>query len=347
MQPIRTALLSYGMSGWVFHAPFIEVHPGFELYAVLERTKNLAAAKHPGIKTYRTTEALLNDDLVELVVVNTPNYTHYEYAKQALNADKHVIVEKPFTITSEQAAELIELAEKANRKLSVFQNRRWDSDFKTVQQLLHDQLLGKVVEAEIHFDRYKEELSPKLHKETPGPGTGILYDLGSHLIDQALILFGMPSAVFADLAAFRPASAVDDYMEVILYYSSLRVRIKGSYITREPVPAYIIHGSKGSLLKPRGDIQELMLQEGKKPGSPDWGSEPEEAQGLLHTEINGNTVRKHIPSHKGNYLEYYDQLYKAIKEDLPPPVTAQQGRQVIHIIEKAFESNDQKKVVQL
>src|SRR5450432_1729640 len=195
MTPIKTALCSFGVSGWVFHAPFIHLNPGFNLYAVWERSKNLAEKKYPGVKTYRLLEDMLADNSVELVIVNTPNLTHYEYTKKALQAGKHVIVEKPFTITVDEGEELIALAEKQNKKLSVYQNRRYDSDFKILKKVIREQLLGEIVEAEMHFDRFKDELSPKVHKEVPGPGNGILFDLGSHLIDQALQLFGMPEKI--------------------------------------------------------------------------------------------------------------------------------------------------------
>src|SRR2546423_3691624 len=249
MKPINTALCSFGMSGWVFHAPFISVNPGFHLYGVLERSKNLAQQKYPGIKTFRTMEELLADSEVELVVVNTPNYTHYDYTKMALLAGKHVIVEKPFTINSKEGEELIKLANKQNKKLSVYHNRRFDSDFRTVRKILQQNLLGELVEAEIHYDRFKEELSPKIHKETPGPGTGSLFDLGSHLIDQALQLFGEPEQLFADIQIIRPNSKVDDYFEILFYYPHLRVRLKCSYLVREALPAYIIHGFRGSFIK--------------------------------------------------------------------------------------------------
>ena len=166
------------MSGLVFHSPFLSINPHFNFYAVWERTKDLAQEKFPEVKTYRTLEAMLADDLVELVIVNTPNYTHYEYAKKSLEAGKHVIVEKPFTIDVTQANDLIELAKKQNRVLSVYQNRRYDSDYKTIKKVVSQNLLGQLVEVEMHFDRFREELSPKLHKETPGPGAGALYDLG-------------------------------------------------------------------------------------------------------------------------------------------------------------------------
>src|SRR6476469_8358943 len=199
MSPIKTAICSFGMSGKLFHAPFVDVNPGFELYSVLERTKNLALEIYPNIKTFRTLEEMLSDNAIELVIVNTPNATHYEYAKAALNAGKHVIVEKPFTVHSPEAKELIALAKEKKLQLSVYQDRRYDSGFLTIKKLLDEKLLGDITEAEIHFDRFKEELSYKAHKEEAKEGNGIVYDLGAHLIDQALQLFGMPNAVFADI----------------------------------------------------------------------------------------------------------------------------------------------------
>lgn len=345
--PIKTALCSFGMSGLVFHSPFLSINPGFNFYAVWERTKNEAQKKFPNVITYRTLDEMLSDELVELVIVNTPNYTHFEYAQKALQAGKHVIVEKPFTVTVKEAQQLIDLAKKKNKILSVYQNRRYDSDYKTIKKVLDKKLLGEVVEAEFHFDRYREELSPKQHKEIPGPGTGVLYDLGAHLIDQALQLFGWPSKLFADIRIIRPVSKVDDYFEVLLYYPNLRVRLKASYSVREALPGYIIHGLKGSFIKPKTDVQEALLQAGNIPGGKDWGREPETEKGLLHTEIDGIEERKYIDSEQGNYDDYYSGIYEAIRNNKPVPVTAEEGMKVIRIIETAFESSEAQKVIQL
>ncbi len=347
MQKIKTALCSFGMSGWVFHAPFIHLHAGFQLYAVFERTKNLGEEKYPEIKTFRTLEAMLADDAIDLVIVNTPNYTHFEFAKLALLAGKNVVVEKAFTTTVAQAEELITLAEKQNKKLSVYQNRRWDSDYKTVKKIVGQKLLGEIVEAEIHFDRYKENLSPKLHKETPGPGAGILPDLGPHLIDQALQLFGVPEAVFADATNLRAISKVEDYIELILFYKNLRVRLKAGYLVRESLPAYIFHGTKGSFLKPRADVQERDLQKEKNLTDADWGTEEETGRGLLHTEIDGKIRRAYIASEKGNYMDYYNGIYEAIRNNKSLPVSAIEGINVIKIIEASLQSVQEKRIVQL
>ena len=347
MTPINTAICSFGMSGWVFHAPFINLNPGFNFYAVWERSKNLAEKKYPGVKTYRLLDDMLADDSVELVIVNTPNSTHYEYAKKALQAGKHVIVEKPFTITVDEGKELIAIAEKENKKLSVYQNRRYDSDFKILKKVIREKWLGEIVEAEMHFDRFKDELSPKIHKEIPGPGNGILYDLGSHLIDQAIQLFGKPNQIFADIQILRPISRVDDYFELLLYYDKLRVRLKASLAVREALPGYTLYGLKGSFIKQRTDVQETLLQAGITPGKSDWGTEPPAEMGLLHTEKDGEIIREFVQSEQGNYDEYYDGIFQAIRNNKPLPVTAEDGLEVIKIIEAAYKSNSAKCVVEL
>lgn len=349
MEPtkINTALCSFGMSGWVFHAPFIAANPNFNLYGVWERTKNLAQERYPGIKTFRALEELLSDNNIELVVVNTPSVTHYDYAKQVLNAGKHCIVEKPFTATVSQAEELIALANKKHVVLSVYQSRRYDSDYKTVKKIIDEGLLGKIVEAEIHYDRYVPELSYKLHKEAPTPAVGALYDLGSHLIDQALQFFGMPVAVFADIANNRPGSLVDDYFNVILFYPGHRVILKCSYFVREAIPGYQLHGTKGSFIKAKTDVQEMDLQAGKKPGGEGWGIEPATQHGLLHTERDGKIIREYIPSQNGNYGEYYEGIYHALRNGDPVPVSAKDGMKVIQVIETAIKSNQEKRVIEL
>ncbi len=347
MKPINTALCSFGMSGWVFHAPFIQMNPGFNLYAVWERSKNLAEEKYPGIKTYTKLEDMLADDLVELVIVNTPNYTHYEYTKKAMLAGKHVVVEKPFTVTADEGNELIKIAKEKNVKLSVYQNRRYDSDYRTIKKVLDKKLLGDLVDVEMHFDRYKEDIGPKVHKETPGPGTGSLYDLGAHIIDQALQLFGMPQKLFADIQAMRPVSKVDDYFNILFYYKTFRVHLRSSYSVREILPGYIFNGLKGSFIKSKTNVQEDMLTAGHTPDEAGWGTEPEAERGLLHTEINGKVVREYIPTERGNYNDYYNGIYEAIRNDKPLPVTAEDAVKVIKIIEAAYKSSKAGKVTAL
>ncbi len=346
MQKIKTALLSYGMSGKVFHAPFIAFHPGFELVGSWERSKKLIHQDFPAVKSYATIEDLL-EDTVDLVIVNTPVETHYEYAKQVLLAGKHVIVEKAFTTTVVQAKELAAIAKEKGLKLTVFQNRRLDSDFKTVQKIISDGVLGEIVEAEFHFDRYNPILSPKKHKETANSGAGILKDLGPHIIDQALCLFGLPKSVFADIRITREHSLVDDYFDILLYYSSFRVSLKAGFFVREAIPAYVIHGKKGSFLKPRADVQEDELKLGNKPNLDTWGTESIEKQGLLHTEINGEIVKQQIPTLQGNYYDFFDGVYHSIIQNAIEPVTAQDGVHVMQIIEAAIQSSAKKKAIDL
>ena len=347
MQKIKTALLSYGMSGKVFHAPFLELHPGFELLGSWERSKKLIQEDYPRVKSFLSLESILEDITVDLVIVNTPVATHFDYAKKVLLAGKHVVVEKAFTTTVAEAEELEELAKLKGLKLSVFQNRRWDSDFKTVKKIIEDNVLGEIVEVEFHFDRYNPVLSPKEHKETANSGAGILKDLGPHLIDQALFLFGLPHAVFADIRMIRNNTLVDDYIDILLYYSDFRVRLKSSFFVRELNPSYVIHGKKGSFLKPRGDVQEDELKLGKKPNTPTWGTEPKSLEGTLHTEINDDIFNAKVPTLQGNYYDFFEGVYQAIVNDKPEPVTAHDGVNVMRIIEAAIQSNEQMKVINL
>ena len=347
MSPVKTALLSFGMSGKIFHAPFLNVHPGFQLAGSWERSKHIIGNFYPGVTSYPTLDALLADTSIELVVVNTPTVTHYGYAKQALLAGKHVIVEKAFTTTVAEAEDLKNLTEKVNKKISVYQNRRWDSDFKTVNKIITEGWLGDISEAEIHYERYKPEPSPKPHKEIKSPGSGILKDLGPHIIDSALSLFGFPQALFADIRTIRPGSEVDDWFDILLYYKNIRVRLKSGLLVRETVPGFMIHGSKGSFLKSRTDIQETHLLAGEIPNTPNWGTEPASDYGLLHTEKDGAVIYEKIESLRGNYYDYYEGVYQALRDDKPMPVTADDGISVMRIIEGAVKSCDEKRVIKL
>jgi len=347
MQPIKTALLSFGMSGRVFHAPFISLHNGFELAGAWERSNKTIHEFYPNAKSYASLEALLSDDSIELVIVNTPTYTHYEYTKKALLANKHVVVEKAFTTNVAEAEELKALAAKQHKKIAVYQNRRWDSDFKTFKQVIDSKVLGNLCEVQIHYDRFNLALSPKQHKEVPGPGAGILKDLGPHLIDQALFLFGMPQSVFADIRITRAVSSVDDYFEILLYYPSLRVQLKAGYIIKEVLPSFIAHGTQGSFIKSRADVQEANLLKGLKPNLTDWGIEPETEQGILNRDKDGISIREKVKTLQGNYYEYYDGVYQALKNNSAMPVTEDDGVNVMKIIEAALNSNEQKRVVNL
>jgi predicted dehydrogenase len=347
MHIIKTALLSYGMSGKVFHAPFIDHHPGFQLVGSWERSQRKIQEDYPQVTSYPTLEALLADESIELVIINTPTNTHFDYATRALLANKNVVVEKAFTSSVEEGRSLRALAGKQKKKISVYQNRRYDSDFRTVQKILISKILGPLVEVEFHYDRYKPIIGPKLHKETAGPGAGLLMDLGPHLIDAALCLFGMPVAVFADIRITRPLSKVDDYFDLLLYYPDFRVRLKASSFAKEAIPANIIHGHKGSFIKTRADVQENDLLAGKKPGKGAWGVEPTAEQGVLHTEKDGVDVRENIISEIGNYGDYYEGVYQALTSEKPVPVSADDGINTIIVIEAAVESSAEKRVVEI
>ena len=347
MKKINVALCSFGMSGWVFHAPFIDVHDGFNLYAVWERSQKKAAEAYPGITSFDTLEAMLADDAIDFVIVNTPTYTHYDFTKKALQHRKHVLVEKAFTTTTAEAEELVALAAANNCILGVFQNRRYDSDLKTVKKVLDEKLLGNIKEVEFHYDRFAVELSPKTHKETTNAGAGLLHDLGPHLIDQALYLFGMPLSVFGFIATTRPQSIVNDYIDVLLFYKDFNVRLKAGLIVKEPQPSFIVHGTKGSLLKPRADVQEDELKKGMKPGSTDWGKEPDSGKGVLNILKEGETERTLLISEQGDYMELYNKWYDAIINNSPAPITGQDGINVMRIIDAVQESHAGKHVVSL
>lgn len=339
MNPIKTVLLSFGMSGRVFHAPFLHLDDHFTLLGSWERSLKRIEEVYSYTKSYGTLEEILTDVEVKLVVVNTPIDTHFEYTKAALHAGKHVVVEKAFTTNAAEAEELKLLAEKNKLMLSVFQNRRWDSDFKTVRDVISKKLLGDIVDTTISFARFRAELSPKLHKEEANAGAGIVKDLGPHLIDQALVLFGMPKKVFADIAITREGSQVDDYFDILLKYQAHSVHLKGGYFFREAPAGYSLHGTKGSFIKCRADVQEDQLQDGIMPNNPNYGIEAKSENGLLHTELDGLVFRKEISTYTGNYGEYYEGIAEALINKKPAPVTAQEGVNVMKIIDAAFESH--------
>lgn len=347
MKIIQTALCSFGMSGKVFHAPFLQLHKGFNLYGVWERSAQSAKEFYPHIKSFSSLDAMLQDPQIDLVIVNTPNYTHYEFAKKALEAGKDVLVEKAFTVTVSEARELLELAQTKGRKITVYQNRRYDSDFKTVQKIVRDGSLGKIVEASIYFDRYNLTLSPKQHKETTNPGAGLLHDLGPHIIDQALQLFGMPHSLFGVLRVQRPLSLVNDYFDAQLFYTGLTVRVKASLIAKEPPAAYTLHGMQGSFVKQRADVQEEMLKRGKLPEGNDWGREPETAAGILNIMNHGHTERTVVPSLQGNYMDFFNQLYNGLVNDQPLPVSPEEAFNCIRIIEAIRQSHLSKSLIKL
>ncbi|MGM0573396.1 MAG: Gfo/Idh/MocA family oxidoreductase [Bacteroidota bacterium] len=344
-KPIQTGLASYGLSGQVFHAPFLESNPGYTLKKVWERTKRLSNHRYPHVEVVRQFEEMLDDQDIELVIVNTPDYTHYDLCKKALEAGKHVIVEKPFTLKASDGEKLIELAKSRNRVLSVYQNCRWHGDFLTMQEVLDQELLGQVVEFEAHFDRFQQEVDKTQWREQASLSRGLIYDLGAHIIDQALVLFGLPDSVVADLRVQRPGGEVNDYFDVRLKYPDTVVTLKGGLLVRETGPRYVIHGTEGSFLKYGIDPQEKDLANGYLPEGPDWGKEDEADWGILNTRLNGLHYYGNIESFPGNYHGYFNSIYRAIRLGENPAVKPEEGVNVIRIIEAAIQSSEVNKAI--
>lgn len=349
MQLVKTGLCAFGMSGKIFHAPFLKEHPGFLLSAIVERSKEESNEKYPEATIYRSVEEMLQHADIELVVVNTPVQTHFEYVKMALEAGKNVIVEKPFTVNVAEAEELVRLAEEKSLFLSVYQNRRFDRDYLQVQKIMNEGKLGDIKEAEIRFDRFRTEPSGKAHKENPeATGSGSLHDLGSHLIDQATQYFGLPEKLFADVFSMKGKDFANDYFEIVLYYqNNLRVRLKSSVFTKEAHYAYAIHGEKGSFLQERTDNQENELAAGAIPEyGKEWTKPLKEADGILNfLNEHKDTERMLTSSEPGNYMNYYQQIYEFIVFGYALPSPAEEIIKNMKIIDAALESSDVQKVV--
>ena len=294
MNKIQVGLASFGMSGKVFHAPILAHHAGFHLSKIVERSKNEAKAIYPDITSVGSFDDLLDDKNIELIVVNTPDHLHYEHTRKALEAGKHVVVEKPFTRTARLGEELMNLADRRKRMLSVFQNRRWDGDFMTVRKIVENDWLGRLVEFESNYMRFRNYILPDTWKESGERGINLIYQLGSHTIDQAVLLFGMPDAVWADTDRLRAGSEIDDYYHIRLIYPDIKVTLKASLLVREEGPRYTLHGTNGSFLKYGLDPQEEALKQGADPSMPDWGKEPESQWGILNTEMNGVHFRGRV-----------------------------------------------------
>ncbi|AZB34098.1 Gfo/Idh/MocA family oxidoreductase [Chryseobacterium bernardetii] len=351
MQLVKAGLCAFGMSGKVFHAPFLKDHPGFFISAVVERSKEESKEKYPEATIYRSVEEMLQNADVELVIINTPVQTHYEYARKALEAGKNIIVEKPFTVNVEEAEELVKLAEEKGLFLSVYQNRRFDRDFQQVQKILSEGKLGNIKEAEIRFDRFRTTPSGKQHKENPDQiGSGSLHDLGAHLVDQAVQCFGYPEKLFADVFSMKGSEFANDYFEIVLFYKNdLRVRLKSSVFTKEDHYAYKIHGDRGSFLQERTDNQETELVAGAIPVyGKEWMQPLKEADGILnYLNANSETERIFTSSEAGNYMDYYQQIYEHIVFGYPLPSPGKEVIQNMKIIDASLESAKDGKVTVL
>jgi predicted dehydrogenase len=345
MKPIKTGLSSYGMSSIVFHGPLLKSNPAFTITKIVERHHQNSRKAFPDADIVRDFKDLCKDPEIELIIVTTPDALHYSFAKTALEAGKNVVVEKPFTQTYEEASELIEIAEKKKLLLSVFQNRRWDGDFLTVKDVIKKNMLGRLVDYESHFDRYRNYIQKGTWKESATSGADILYNLGSHMIDQALVLFGQPEAVYADLRVLRDNGDVFDSFDVLLRYHSLKVMTRGSYLVREPGPRYILHGTHGSFLKWGIDPQEQDLKDGYMPTFDGWGEEDPGQWGLLNTDTNDLHFEGNIETRAGNYPAYYENIHHCLRNDARLEVTAEQAASVIKIIEAARKSFEDKKEI--
>jgi scyllo-inositol 2-dehydrogenase (NADP+) len=351
MQLVKVGLCAFGMSGKVFHAPFLKEHPGFFMSAVVERSKEDSKEKYPDATIYRSIEEMLENADIELVVVNTPVQTHFEYTKMALEAGKNVVVEKPFTVNVSEAEELSRLAEEKGLFLSVYQNRRFDRDYLQVQKVMSEGKLGNIKEVEIRFDRFRTEPSGKAHKENPeATGSGSLHDLGSHLVDQAVQYFGYPEKLFADVFSMKGKEFANDYFEIILFYQNdLRVRLKSSVFTKEAHYAYAVHGEKGSFLQERTDNQENELVAGAVPTyGEDWTQPLKDNDGILNfLNENKETERYFTLSDPGNYMNYYQQIYEFIVFGYALPSPAEEVIKNMKIIEAAMQSSKEGKIVSL
>ena len=334
---LNAALVGYGFAGQTFHAPFLTSTPGLALRWVVSRDAAKVQAELPGCRVGSLDEVLA-DSTVDLVVIATPNDTHAPIARQALLAGKHVVIDKPFALDLVEAEALVELAEKQQRLLSIFHNRRWDGDFLTVRRLLAEGALGKIAQFESHFDRYRPEVRQRW-REAGGPGSGLWFDLGPHILDQALQLFGQPDWIQADLAAQRPGALSDDYFHVVLGYGEMRVVLHGSCLVSAIMPRFVIHGSEGSFIKFGMDVQEEQLKLGLRPPAANWGLDPEPGQ--LSRMVEGQPLEQAVSGEAGDYGAYYRGVCAAIRGEASNPVPAVEALAVMALLDLARESDSQ------
>jgi len=344
---IKTAITSFGMSGLVFHGPLLKVNQSFNIVNILERSKHNSQQLFPEAKIVRSYNEILGNSEVELVIVNTPDKFHYEMAKQALLSGKHIVVEKPVTLDSGQAAELVNLAREKGLIFTVYQNRRWDGDFRTVQKVLAEKKLGRLIEFESHYDRYRTFITPDTWKEDGDEYAGVLYNLGSHMVDQAFVLFGKPLAVTAHLKIVRTGGIVSDYYDIRLEYERFAALLKCSYLVKKPGPRYIIHGESGSFYKSGIDPQEEMLKAGNLPVGENWGTEPAIEWGKLFYEKNGKDFEQLVETIPGNYNIFYDNLFNAIRNGTELFIKPEEAVEVLKILEACLKSNREKRTVLL
>jgi predicted dehydrogenase len=338
---IRVGLIGFGLGGRVFHAPLVSSVEGMELACVLERTTNQAAARYPGIVTHRSLEEMLADSSLGLFIVSTPNGTHFELARQILQAGRNVVVDKPVAVTSAEIAELIHLAAEKNALLVPFHNRRWDSDFQTIRKLLHEGLLGRLVALESRFDRWRPTMPvDRLWKVDPDAGGGLLLDLGTHVADQALVLFGKPEAVSADVACERDGAKTSDSFTVRLRYPGFLVTLGSNCLSLPAAPRFHLRGTSGNYWKNGVDPQETALSQITRIEDPAaWGHEPAANWGMLHVGIDGGSVTRPVEPVVGDYRLYYAGIRDALLGKAAAPVAAIDAWRVARLLEWAAESS--------
>lgn len=346
---IRTGIIGFGLSGRVFHAPFINVVEGYELTKIsTSRPENikLIEERYPVTAVVPDGKGIIDDPEIDLVIVTSPNTDHFRWAREALLAGKHVAVEKPFTVNVAEADELIDISRRHKKILTVYHNRRFTSDTKTVKKLLDSGILGSVHDYESHFDRYRSQPRPGgAWREEPLPGSGIFYDLGSHLIDQVLWFFGMPQAVTAEINSQRPWAKADDHFDVRLHYPTFTATLKSGMLCKIPGPTYMIHGTNGSFVKYGLDVQEATLDGGAIPQGKDWGREPENIWGTINVDYNGVKIQGKVESEHGDYREYFINLRDAICGRAEIAVKPEEARNVMKIIELAFQSSTERRTI--
>ncbi len=333
---LNVALVGFGLSGRYLQAPFLAANPNFNLAIIVTSNEQLATALYPHAKVVASIEEALTDD-IDLVSIASPSYTHFAYAQQALLAKKHVLIEKPMASSAAEAEALVTLAKEQGKLLSVFQNRRFDSDFLTLKKVIEGQLLGDIVSYEARYDRFKPILNTKKWKEEANPANGIIYDLGPHILDQALLLFGLPDDYWGKTYRQRAGSVIDDAFDIFLSYPTFHVKLSSSLLVKEESPRYQIHGTKGSFVKYGIDMQEDHLKAGLLPGMEGFGKEPTSQAAWLNTEIAGVSIKGHIETETGDWGKLFQNIYEAIAEGKPLAVEPSLVVEQIRIIESICE----------